>query len=125
MGMRTFSLVALGACAYVLIAEHFLPEDAHEARARIVQGLLAGIGFLGAGAIIKRRDEVKGTATAACIWMTGALGAAAGHGQFALAVILSIITYGMLKVLSAVHARYLPRTAHEQEAATGDRERPG
>ena len=105
MGMRTFSLVALGACAYVLVAEHFLPADAHEARARIIQGLLAGIGFLGAGAILKQEDRVKGTATAASIWITGALGAAAGHGEYVLAMILSAAAFVLLKVLSVVHRR--------------------
>lgn len=111
MGMRTFSLVALGACAYVLIAEHFLPAEASEARARIIQGLLAGIGFLGAGAILKHEDQVHGTATAASIWMTGALGAAAGHGEFGLAVVLSIATFVLLNVLSAIHYRHLRKVA--------------
>ena len=115
MGMRTFSLVALGACAYVLVAEHFLPDDAYDARARVVQGLLAGIGFLGAGAILKQEDRVKGTATAASIWITGALGAAAGHGQYVLAVILSTGAFALLKVLSAVHRRNVGEEAGDRD----------
>ena len=105
MGMRTFSLVALGACAYVLVVDHFVPEDAHDARARVIQGLLAGIGFLGAGAILKRRDEVKGTATAAAIWITGALGAAVGHGLYGLAVTLSLSSFLVLRILAALQRR--------------------
>jgi putative Mg2+ transporter-C (MgtC) family protein len=106
MGMRTFSLVALGACAYVLVVEHFVPEDAYDARARVVQGLLAGIGFLGAGAILKRRDEVKGTATAAAIWITGALGAAVGHGMYGLALALSLCAFLALRGLAALQSRH-------------------
>jgi putative Mg2+ transporter-C (MgtC) family protein len=111
MGMRTFSLVAVGACAYVLVGEHILPDDAYEARARIIQGLLSGIGFLGAGAILKRGDQVKGTATAALIWMTGALGAAVGYGQYVLALVLSAVTFVLLKVLAIVHERNLRKEA--------------
>lgn len=118
MGMRTFSLVALGACAYVLVAEHILPPEAYEARARIIQGLLAGIGFLGAGAILKTEDQVKGTATAASIWITGALGAAAGHGQYVLAIVLSGMTFALLKVLSIAHRQHLRRTASKSKSSS-------
>jgi putative Mg2+ transporter-C (MgtC) family protein len=82
------------------------PPDAYEARARVIQGLLAGIGFLGAGAILKRPDEVKGTATAAAIWITGALGAAVGHGLYVLAAALSLSAYLVLKVLTMLQHRH-------------------
>jgi putative Mg2+ transporter-C (MgtC) family protein len=113
MGMRTFSLVALGACAYVLVVEQFVPPEAYDARAHAVQGLLAGIGFLGAGAIIKRKDEVQGTATAAAIWLTGALGAAAAHGLYGLAVALSAAAFAVLKLLAMLHD-YLRRREHHE-----------
>ncbi|MBN1239675.1 MAG: MgtC/SapB family protein [Gammaproteobacteria bacterium] len=115
MGMRTFSLVAVGACAYVLVVDHFVPPDAYDARARVMQGLLSGIGFLGAGAILKRSDEVRGTATAASIWLTGALGAAVGHGQYLLAGALSITAYLVLKVMSALQQRHQRARAHPHD----------
>src|SRR5690348_14141580 len=71
VGVRTFPLVAMASCGYVLLAN---PADA-AASSRIIQGLVAGIGFIGGGAILKNEGNVHGTATAASIWTTGVLGA--------------------------------------------------
>lgn len=96
MGIRTFPLVAVGACAYVLIARQIGGDDSTEASARVLQGLMTGIGFLGGGALIKHEDHVSGTASAASIWMVGALGAAAGFGQWPLAIALSLINLAVV-----------------------------
>ena len=80
MGLRTFPLVSLGACAYVLVSQAFIGDGNPDATARIVSGLMSGIGFVGGGAILKSKDHVSGTASAASIWVTGALGASAGFG---------------------------------------------
>lgn len=93
MGLRTFPLVSLGACAYIIIGNSFIGPDSPEAMARIIQGLLSGIGFVGGGAILKNRDHVRGTASAASIWVTGALGTAIGLGFYAYAVVLSILNF--------------------------------
>ena len=102
MGLRTFPLVALGACAYVIIGQAFIGSDDLDATARIVQGLMTGIGFVGGGAILKNSDHVAGTASAASIWVTGALGAAVGFGYWGYALALSllnlVIVFGMSKV---------------------------
>ena len=103
MGLRTFPLVSLGACAYIMVGEAFIGPDDPNAMARIVQGLITGVGFIGGGAILKNGDSVKGTATAASIWITGALGAAVGLQLWLLAMMLSIfnffvvIAFSMLK----------------------------
>lgn len=90
-GLRTFPLVAAGACAYAMIGFNLIGETGDpEARARIVQGLLSGIGFLGGGAILKNSDHVRGTASAAAIWITGAIGCACAADYWSLAVILSL-----------------------------------
>lgn len=102
MGLRTFPLVALGACAYVLVAETFIGIDEPNARARILQGLLSGIGFIGGGAILKNDDTVRGTATAAAIWVTGALGAAVGFGYWNLAIALSVLNFAVIWGLGAL-----------------------
>lgn len=99
MGLRTFPLVALGACAYVLIARAFIGNDAPDATARVLQGLMTGIGFVGGGAILKHDDYVSGTASAASIWVVGAIGAACAFGYWGLAVALSVLNLAIVAVL--------------------------
>ncbi|AEI04664.1 hypothetical protein OCA5_pOC16700960 (plasmid) [Afipia carboxidovorans OM5] len=69
-------------------------------QARIIEGLLTGVGFIGGGAILKRGDYASGTATAASLWATGALGGAVGYGLYDIAVILSVVTFATLRSLA-------------------------
>ena len=101
MGLRTFPLVAVASCGYVLIAVAVV-GSAEDAQARIIQGLMSGIGFIGGGAILKEGANVRGTATAASVWATGALGAAAAYGQYEIAVLLAAITFLTLRFLTPV-----------------------
>jgi putative Mg2+ transporter-C (MgtC) family protein len=96
MGIRSIPLVALGACAYVLIGREFIGDDAPDATARIMQGLMSGIGFVGGGAILKHDDYVSGTAAAASIWVVGAIGAAAGFGYWGYALALSLLNLAVV-----------------------------
>lgn len=102
MGLRTFPLVSLGACAYALVAMAVLEPDNSDAIARIMQGILTGIGFIGGGAILKGGNRVRGTATAATIWGLGALGLAVAFEQWAVAVALSLVSWLALSVLFEV-----------------------
>lgn len=97
-GIRTFPLVAMAACGFVMIAIEVLgvTSDGH---ARILEGLMTGIGFIGGGAILKQGDRATGTATAASLWATGAIGAAVGYGQLDIAVILSLLTFLTLSLM--------------------------
>ena len=88
-GLRTFPLVALASCGLVLVASRVLGENA-QSQARIMQGLITGIGFIGGGAILKDARTVRGTATAASIWNTGVLGAAVGYGLYDIALTLAV-----------------------------------
>ena len=97
-GLRTFPLVAVASCGFVQAAESFTATSP-EAMARIVEGLIAGMGFIGGGAILRRDDSVKGTATAASIWITGAIGVSVGLGSYDVAVILTLATIITLWVL--------------------------
>ena len=97
-GLRTFPLVAVASCGFVQAAESFTATSP-EAMARNVEGLLAGMGFIGGGAILRRDDSVKGTATAASIWITGAIGVSVGLGSYDVAVILTLATIITLWVL--------------------------
>ena len=98
-GLRTFPLVALGACAYLLLAQRFFPgEGGPEARA--LQGLLSGIGFIGGGISLEGRSHVHGLGTAAGIWGTGAIGAAIAFDQFAIAILVAIANLATLHTIA-------------------------
>jgi putative Mg2+ transporter-C (MgtC) family protein len=95
-GIRTFPVVALAACGYLLAVQN--PADPASV-SRVVQGLTAGIGFVGGGAIVRDGTTVHGTATAASIWMTGAIGAAVALGHWQTAVVMSLVTLLTLRAL--------------------------
>jgi putative Mg2+ transporter-C (MgtC) family protein len=97
-GLRTFPLVAVAACGFIQAAES-LTSTSPEAMARIIEGLITGMGFIGGGAILRLENSVKGTATAASLWITGAIGVSAGLGAFDVALMLSIATVATLWVL--------------------------
>ena len=90
-GIRTFPLVAIASCAFVLSTESLLSGHP-EARARIIEGVITGMGFIGGGAILKTGGTVRGTATAASLWATGAIGIACANKSYDVAVILSAVT---------------------------------
>lgn len=102
LGLRTFPLVAIGACSYVMVGTAVLGLEATDAYARLLQGLMTGVGFVGGGAILKSSDGVQGTASAAGIWVTGALGAAAGFGRWDLAIAMAIINFALVAGLSRI-----------------------
>lgn len=97
-GLRTFPLVAMSACAYVLVAISVLGGSA-DAHSRLLQGLATGIGFIGGGAILKSDDRVTGTATAASIWAMGAMGAAVAYRRIEIALLLTLVTFATLRWL--------------------------
>ena len=97
-GLRTFPLVAVASCGFVQAAET-VTAGSPEATARVVEGLITGMGFIGGGAILRLKDSVRGTATAASLWTTGAIGVAVGLGSYDVAVLLSLATVITLMVL--------------------------
>ena len=99
MGLRTFPIVALASCGYVLVAESLVQGDT-AALARIIQGLMTGIGFIGGGAILKQDDGVQGTATAASVWSTGAIGAAVAFEHYDVAIGIVILNFLVLKLFT-------------------------
>ena len=121
MGLRTFPLVAVASAGYVLVASTALGTDSDAAHARIIQGLMTGIGFLGGGAILKTGDRVKGTATAASIWSTAAIGAAVAYHRVDVAILLSATNFLALRVLQPV--KKLVRKDGVEEAPPEDAER--
>src|SRR5207253_8801750 len=88
-GMRTHALVSLGAALCTVVVIRLAPPNVadFDAVSRVIQGIIAGVGFLGAGAILKSPESVQGLTTAASIWFVAALGAACGIGQWLVALI--------------------------------------
>jgi putative Mg2+ transporter-C (MgtC) family protein len=97
-GLRTFPLVAVATCGFIQAAES-MTSTSPEAMARIIEGLITGMGFIGGGAILRRDDSVRGTATAASLWITGAIGVSVGLGAYDVAIMLSIATTATLWLL--------------------------
>lgn len=100
-GLRTFPLVAVATCGFIQAAES-ITAASPEAMARVVEGLITGMGFIGGGAILRRENSVKGTATAASLWITGAIGVAVGLGSYDVGLMLSIATIVTLRVLPSL-----------------------
>lgn len=84
--------------------------------ARIVEGLITGVGFIGGGAILKHGNSVMGTATAASLWATGAVGAAVGLGSYDVAITVALFTIVTLQVLSPLK----PDKQSEKQEDKGD-----
>jgi len=100
-GLRTHMLVSVGSALFVLIPLQAGMEV--QDLSRVLQGVTAGIGFLGAGAILKQkeRNDIKGLTTAASVWMTAAIGVAAGMGREGTAVLSALFGIVILAILRA------------------------
>lgn len=113
-GFRTFPIVAMASCGYALLAKKLPGADA-ESMTRLLQGLVAGIGFIGGGAILKQGGKVRGLVTAASIWTTGAIGVSVAFGRLEIALVLSGMNFLSLLALTPIEKRWRP----------GEGERPG
>jgi len=104
-GLRTHMMVALGG-ALVVVTVQQAGMDVSD-MSRVLQGIFAGIGFLGAGAILKHheREQVQGLTTAASIWATAAIATAAGLGREATAVLATVLALTILSVLRRLEVR--------------------
>lgn len=94
-GLRTFPLVAIAACGYTLVGIGVL--DSTESESRILQGLITGIGFIGGGAILKTKNTVTGTATAASLWITGLIGIAVAFHRYEIAALMALSAFLTLR----------------------------
>ncbi len=131
-GLRTHMLVGLGSACFTLgtlgLYAAYWEQGAREYPydpVRLVQGLIGGIGFLGAGSIIRRDDTVQGLTTAGTIWLSGAIGMSAGLGQYMLAASTVLLALAVLRGLSAVERRWFDspaphRSENPAQNLTGD-----
>jgi putative Mg2+ transporter-C (MgtC) family protein len=90
-GLRTHMLVCIGSCLFTIISMSFSLDPA-----RIASGIVAGIGFIGAGTIWAEKDKVKGITTAASLWATSAIGLTVGIGDYPLATTVTILVFIIL-----------------------------
>jgi putative Mg2+ transporter-C (MgtC) family protein len=116
-GLRTHMMVALGAAVFIMASGEFGMNA--DSISRVIQGLVTGIGFLGAGAILKLYDKraVEGLTTAAGIWMTAALGVAVGLGRFGLALLATLLAWMTLSLVRQME-HILNRGARKSEDDT-------
>jgi putative Mg2+ transporter-C (MgtC) family protein len=131
-GLRTHILVSIGCAIFVIGGMGIVGRDS-ESVTRVIQGIASGIGFLGAGTILKldNKQEIKGLTTASSIWLASALGTAAGSGEYALATasaIISVCVLGFLppleKWLGRRHKEHQKKSHHEvgEDENVGTRE---
>ena len=101
-GLRTNILIAIGSALFTLMSYEFAAGVQGADPGRLAAQIVTGIGFLGAGAIIRRDGGVQGLTTAATVWVNAAVGVAAGGGEYRLAVIATIVTVVVLLMLTPI-----------------------
>src|SRR5512132_3118566 len=109
-GLRTHTLVCIGSTLFVLLARHaaaLAPNNNYDPT-RIIHGVVTGVGFLGAGAIIRREGMTHGLTTAASIWMASAIGVAVGVKAYMLAVTGTVLALIILEVFRWVERFMAP-----------------
>ncbi len=120
-GMRTHALVALGAALATITGLALMAPPANDTSApsRIIQGLVAGIGFIGSGVILHRRDNymVEGLTTAASIWVIAAVGVAVGAGLWRASTIVVVISLILLVIGSPID-RFVHRFSRHGEGTS-------
>lgn len=97
-GLRTHILVTLGTCVFVLAGSGYGMSS--DGLSRLIQGIITGIGFIGAGSILKldEKRQVHGLTTSAGIWITAAIGVAVGLGALGLAILATVLTFIVLSL---------------------------
>ena len=103
-GARTHMLVCLGTAVVVLACAGMGMQ--YDAQSRVIQGIVTGIGFIGAGSILKldKEREIQGLTTAAGLWMTAAIGIACGAGTIGIALLAAVFTVILLALAGVIEA---------------------
>jgi putative Mg2+ transporter-C (MgtC) family protein len=114
-GIRTHMLVAAGSALFVLVPVQMGMDD--EGLSRVMQGLLSGVGFICAGAILKleREEQVQGLTSAAGVWMTSAIGVAAGLGREMTAFVSTLLVLGILMLEGPLRRRGFSNNARRDD----------
>ena len=105
LGLRTNMLMGLGSASFIIIVIEIMHLSAPGPNAnpidpgRVIEGIIGGIGFLGAGAIIRERSDIRGATTGAAIWAVGAIGVACGFGYYVHAGLITVVALFVMTVL--------------------------
>lgn len=106
-GLKTLTLVALGAAAFAIVSDTF--GDRNHNPGQIAAAVVGGIGFIGAGVIMHRGGSVQGVTTAATLWVSASVGVACGLGQYPLAAVLTacilLVQFGLRQVEQMIDIR--------------------
>lgn len=115
-GLRTHILVALGTTVFVVACSGFGMSS--DGLSRVIQGIVTGLGFLGAGTILKLSDQrdIKGLTTSAGIWMTAAIGVAVGLGMLGVAIISTVVALIVLTVVRRWEHKIDPEQSAKEKA---------
>ena len=106
-GLRTMALISAGSCLFTGLG--LIPELGKSVDpTRIAAQVVTGVGFLGAGSILRQGEEVRGLTTAASIWVTASIGMAVGFGYYAVAVFATVLVGGVLMGLKPLEERVFP-----------------
>jgi len=111
-GFRTNILIGIGSSVFTMMSIAISADRGDPGR--IAAQIVTGMGFLGAGAILRTRNGVHGLTTAATVWVNAALGIAAGAGEYHLAVIGALITLAVLLVLHPIERGIEKRVQHDR-----------
>ncbi|MGE5599676.1 MAG: MgtC/SapB family protein [Bacteroidota bacterium] len=120
-GLRTHLLVALGSCLAMLLSVHGFGTGWNRDPARLAAQVLSGIGFLGAGTILREGVTVKGLTTAASLWLVAGIGLAIGLGSFLAAIVATVFAVAALFFLEKLEKRFISPWAHNLEVSIADR----
>ncbi len=115
-GIRTYGAVSLAACVFALLATHITTGNNPHV---LAAGVVSGIGFLGAGVIMRDRGSITGLTTAATLWATASIGMATGYQMYTLAVLVSLITFGLLALHHLPEWKRLKRARPANHASLG------
>ncbi len=113
-GLRTHVLVSVGSALFMIISGQMMVMSGGADPGRIAAGVVTGIGFIGAGCILQAGGEVRGITTAASIWITSAIGIAAGLGFYVGAVAATAITLLTLQLLREVETNIIRTKGHKE-----------
>jgi putative Mg2+ transporter-C (MgtC) family protein len=105
-GLRTHMLVGIGACLFTILSIYAFPNESSSSR--VASNIVVGIGFLGAGTIIKKKSSVHDLTTAATIWATAAVGMGVGAGAWFLALCTTLLIWVVLVVIRRLEPRRKP-----------------
>lgn len=115
-GLRTHMVVAIGSALFIMLGRQFADGDPN-ATTRVISGVASGVGFLGAGTILKLgdREQVKGLTTASSIWLAAGLGAIAGLGRYELMVAGTVMAIVVLVLLKPLGDRLGPKDIEDKQ----------